>query len=116
MNKRTLLSIAALTLVSGWGDYYIQPQPAGAESEAGLEAPMYVGRRRRGRRGGGGYNNNQQNQQQKQQLKMEAQTLKNDQMESSRHLRQLGKLRKKDIIHNYGAGNKGNANQGQTQP
>ncbi len=110
MKKRTLLSIAALTLVSGWGDYLIAPQPAGADSEAGLEAPVFVGRRR-GRRWGRGYNNNQINQQTNLQLKQEQQTLRGDQMQDKKHLKSLAKLKKKDVIHNYGPGNKSQGQQ-----
>ena len=107
MQKRTLLTLAALSLLLDLGDFVAQPQPAGAESEAGLEAPMMVGRRRgRGRRRGGYGNqqNQQQNQQQKQQQKSEAQTLKADQMDAKKRAREVGKLKEKDIIHEYGSG------------
>jgi hypothetical protein len=92
MQKRKFLSL-------GVGDFVAQPQPAGAESEAGLEAPMYVGRRR-GRRG----YRNQQNQQLKQQQKQEAMVLKSDQKQANRRARQVGRLKEKDIIHEYGSG------------
>ena len=101
MQKRKFLSLAAILLALGLGDYVVQPQPAGAESEAGLEAPMLVGRRR-GRRWG--YRNNQQNQQQMQQQKMEAANLKYDQKDANRRAREVSKLKKRDIIHTYGKG------------
>jgi hypothetical protein len=107
MKKGTLLSLAAITLISGLGDFVVQPQPAGAESEAGTEAPMYVGGRRgrRGRRYGGGRGQNQNNQQLKSQQKLEAQKLKFDQNDAKQRAKEVGKLQESDIIHTYGKGN-----------
>jgi hypothetical protein len=101
MQKRTFISLAALSLILGLGDFVVQPQPAGADSEAGLEAPMVVGRRR-GRRGG--YRRNQVDPQLKQQQKSEAQTLKTDQKDANRRAKEVGRLKEKDVIHEYGSG------------
>jgi hypothetical protein len=101
MQTRTFISLATLSLILGLGDFVAQPQPAGADSEAGLEAPMMVGRRR-GRRGG--YRRNQTDPQLKQQQKAAAQTLKADQKDASRRAKEVGRLKEKDIIHEYGNG------------
>ena len=103
MQKRTFITLAVAGLMLGIGDFVAQPQPAGAESEAGLEAPMYVGRRR-GRRGYRRNQNNGANQQQKQQQKVETATLRADQKDAARRAKAVGRLQEKDIIHEYGTG------------
>ena len=95
--------LAALFIVSDLTVLVAKPAPAGAQSEAGTEAPMFVGRRFRGRRRG--YNNqqnNQQNQQQKMMRKQSQMTRKADDMDNKKRAQELHRLKDTDIIHEYG--------------
>ena len=97
MNRRTFLLIMTATLTLGLENIAIQPKPARAESEAGLEAPVMLGRRYR-RWGGGRV---RQVPQVRYQQQLAAKNLRANQKDANRRARAISKLKKSDIIRNY---------------